>query len=62
MLNPLCLNSRDLLSLLGRDVKVLRSGNFGGWGREEDLDVTWVTLVWVAAVYQLLSPTSRVQS
>lgn len=49
MLNSLCLDGGDLLGLSGgRDVEVLRSGDLGGGGREEDLDVTRVTLVRVA--------------
>jgi hypothetical protein len=49
MLNSLCLNGGNLLCLPGGgDVKVLRSGDLGGGGREEDLDVTRVTLVRVA--------------
>lgn len=55
---PLCLDSSHLLSLLGGagNVKVLRSGNFGGGGREEDLDVTRVTLVGVAREKLAWSP------
>lgn len=50
MLNRLCLNGGNLLCLPGRsrNVQVLRSGNFSSGGREEDLDVTRVTLVRVA--------------
>jgi hypothetical protein len=55
MLNRLCLNGGNLLCLPGRsrNVQVLRSGNFSSGGREEDLDVTRVTLVGVA-IHQLL--------
>jgi hypothetical protein len=55
MLNSLCLNGGNLLCLPGGgDVKVLRSGDLGGGGREEDLDVTRVTLVRVAVESAML--------